>query len=231
MLAVEYAVANRQALGIDVINLSLGHPIYEPAASDPLVLAVERAVNAGIVVVVSAGNVGRNLETGEVGYAGVTSPGNAPSAITVGAVNTKGTERRDDDDVANTVSRGPTWYDAYAKPDVVAPGTRLVSALAKRSMLAATLASSVLAENSKRPNMMILSGTSMATGVTSGVVALMIEANRYAAVETGLVNRLSPNAIKAILQFTAYVLARHRRAHARRRRHQSGRRNRTRGED
>ena len=125
VLAVEYAVANRQALGIDVINLSLGHPIYEPAASDPLVLAVERAVNAGIVVVVSAGNVGRNLETGGVGYAGVTSPGNAPSAITVGAVNTKGTESRDDDEVAKYSSRGPTWYDAYAKPDVVAPGTRI----------------------------------------------------------------------------------------------------------
>ena len=80
VLAVEFAIANRDALGIDVINLSLGHPIYEPAASDPLVLAVERAVDAGIVVVVSAGNVGRNLETGEIGYAGVTSPGNAPSA-------------------------------------------------------------------------------------------------------------------------------------------------------
>jgi subtilisin family serine protease len=54
--------------------------------------------------------------------------------------------------------------------------------------------------------MMVLSGTSMATGVTSGVVALMIEAKRYAGVESGEVARLSPNAIKAILQYTAYVL-------------------------
>ena len=58
--AVEFAVANRTSLGIHVINLSLGHPIYEPAANDPLVLAVESAVRAGIVVVVSAGNNGQD---------------------------------------------------------------------------------------------------------------------------------------------------------------------------
>ena len=39
--------------------------------------------------------------------------------------------------------------------------------------------------------------------MTSGVVALVIEANRYAALETGRYARLSPNAIKAILQYTA----------------------------
>ena len=83
--ALEFATENKAALGIDVINLSLGHPIYEPAATDPLVQAVEAAVDAGIVVVVSAGNVGMNPTTGQIGYAGITSPGNAPSAITVGA--------------------------------------------------------------------------------------------------------------------------------------------------
>ena len=56
--AIDFAVANRRLLDVDVINLSLGHPIYEPAASDPLVQAVEHAVAAGIVVVTSAGNFG-----------------------------------------------------------------------------------------------------------------------------------------------------------------------------
>ena len=65
--AIEWAVAYRYYYGIDVLNLSLGHPIYEPAASDPLVQAVEAASRAGIVVVVSAGNVGTNRETGQVG--------------------------------------------------------------------------------------------------------------------------------------------------------------------
>ena len=83
--AVQWAVANKTTYGIDVINLSLGHPIYEPAATDPLVQAVEAAVRAGIVVVASAGNMGTNPLTGQVGYGGISSPGNAPSAITVGA--------------------------------------------------------------------------------------------------------------------------------------------------
>ena len=41
--AIEFAVANAadNKLGIDIINLSLGHPIFEPAATDPLVRAVE----------------------------------------------------------------------------------------------------------------------------------------------------------------------------------------------
>ena len=47
--ALEFAVANREKLKIDIVNLSLGHPIYEPAATDPLVQAVEAAVRAGIV--------------------------------------------------------------------------------------------------------------------------------------------------------------------------------------
>src|SRR6185436_17935235 len=127
LLALQWAVANRAAYGIDVINLSLGHVIYENAATDPLVQAVETAVRAGIVVVVSAGNNGTNPDTGLVGYAGVTSPGNAPSALTVGALKTLDTERRSDDLVADYSSRGPTWYDGFAKPDVVAPGHRLVS--------------------------------------------------------------------------------------------------------
>ena len=68
--ALQWAIANRKTYGINVINLSLGHPIYEPAATDPLVQAVEAAVRAGIVVVASAGNFGTNAETDEVGLRG-----------------------------------------------------------------------------------------------------------------------------------------------------------------
>src|SRR6185503_429961 len=86
--AIEFAVANRAKFNIQILNLSLGHPILAPAADDALVQAVESAVRAGLVVVVSAGNNGTNPDTNEIGYAGISSPGNAPSAITVGAVNT-----------------------------------------------------------------------------------------------------------------------------------------------
>ena len=105
--AIEFAIENRDKLNIDIINLSLGHPIYESPETDPLVRAVEDATRAGIVVVAAAGNHGMNQETGEIGYAGITSPGNAPSAITVGALDMHDTADRSDDTVAPYSSVAP----------------------------------------------------------------------------------------------------------------------------
>jgi serine protease AprX len=202
IMAIEFATANKAALGIDVINLSLGHPIYEAAANDPLVLAVESAVRAGIVVVVSAGNMGINPVTGVVGYGGVSSPGNAPSAITVGAVDIKATANRSDDVVAAYSSRGPSWFDGYAKPDVVAPGHRLVAPVPSTATLSVTYPlQRVVAPGLSPSSHLRLSGTSMAAGVVSGVVATMIEAQRaYFGVSS------SPNSIKAMLQYSAIKL-------------------------
>src|SRR5262249_59079843 len=114
-------------LNVEIINLSLGHPIFAPAADDPLVQAVEQASAAGLTVVTAAGNYGQNQKGPGSGYTGITSPGNAPSAITVGAVMTQNTVTRADDVVAPYSSRGPTWFDAFAKPNVVAPGHGLFS--------------------------------------------------------------------------------------------------------
>ncbi len=192
--AIDFAITSRKALGIDVINLSLGHPSFEPAATDPLVQAVERAVASGIVVVVSAGNHGLD-RNGKLGYAGITSPGNAPSAITVGAQRTKATATRRDDEVSSFSSRGPTWYDAQIKPDVIAPGQALVAV----SHPGATL----FADKALRADVypyIKLSGTSMASAVASGVVALIIDTNRR---DEGLAKPLTPNMVKGILQFTA----------------------------
>jgi len=216
--AVNFAVANRDKFNIRVINLSLGHPIYESAVTDPLVRSVEAAARAGIVVVVAAGNYGVNPTTGQAGYAGIASPGNAPSAITVGAASNAGTVRRTDDRVASFSSRGPSWFDGYAKPDVVAPGSNLLSDLAAGSTLAANYPS--LVYQSAYGKLLKLSGSSMATGVVSGLVAAMIEAHDYAAqqrYESSLTGRLkkiayapppalTPNAIKAMLQYSATPL-------------------------
>jgi serine protease AprX len=191
--AIEFATANRAALGIDVINLSLGHPVFERPETDPLVQAVESAAAAGIVVVVSAGNWGLN-EDGEVGYGGITSPGNAKSALTVGAVRTKATASRADDEVALFSSRGPTWYDGRVKPDVVAPGQSLIAVTSLTSLLF----QNPLLRADIQPYVK-LSGTSMAAAVASGVVALMIEQNRL---DEGA-SSLTPNTVKAILQYTA----------------------------
>lgn len=205
--AIEYIIANRHLLGVDVINVSLGHPVYEPAATDPLVQAVEMAARHGIVVVVSAGNNGQNPQTGEVGYGGINSPANAPSAITVGAANTYHTIGRADDDVPDFSSRGPTWYDGLAKPDVIAPGVALVSNAPKRATIYRDF-----------PGLLVdshygsLTGTSMASGVTTGLVAAMMAADRNR-VQTFTYRKehpgrpfLQPNAIKAILQYTATPL-------------------------
>ena len=69
--AIEKAVQLKSQYNVRVINLSLGRPIFESCSQDPLCQAVEAAWKSGIVVVVAAGNVGRN------GYATILSPGSA----------------------------------------------------------------------------------------------------------------------------------------------------------
>jgi serine protease AprX len=213
--ALQFAIANKNVFNIGVINLSLGHPIYESAATDPLVQAVEQAVRAGITVVVAAGNYGTNPNTGLAGYGGTASPGNAPSAITVGAAATFGTASRQDDRVAPFSSRGPSWLDGIAKPDLVAPGHALISDAVDNSTLALDYPSLIVKSGTYK--FLKLSGSSMATGVVSGMVAVMLEAQqagasyRYEATKTRTSiytapPALTPNALKAMLQYTATPL-------------------------
>lgn len=215
LMALEFAVANKDRFGIKVVNLSLGHPVYEPAATDPLVLAVENAVRAGLVVVVSAGNNGTNPYTGATGYGGITSPGNAPSAITVGAANTNDTVLRSDDLVTSYSSRGPSWYDGIAKPDVVAPGHGLISTAPYISTLGTEFPALELRDGSSK--FLKLNGASMAAAVVSGMVAVMLDANAYSAwarwnaIEGTKPPYVAPapltaNAVKAMLQFSATPL-------------------------
>ena len=188
---IDWAVANRSKYGIRVINLSLGHAVSEPAAIDPLCQAVARAVQAGVVVVASAGNYGVT-STGAPVLGGITSPGNSPYAITVGAIDTAGTVTRSDDVVAAYSSKGPTRYDLTVKPDVVAPGTRIVSLEAQGSYLSRNYPSWHIAGSGKNAYER-LTGTSMATAVVSGGVALLLDANPY----------MTPGQIKVALQMGA----------------------------
>jgi serine protease AprX len=202
--ALDFATANKDGLGIDIINLSLGHPVYESAETDPLVQAVERAVRAGIVVIASAGNFGMNPDSGAIGYAGITSPGNAPSALTVGAFRTQDTVSRLDDRVAEYSSRGPTWFDGFAKPDLLAPGTRLVSLTDRSTTIYQNYPD--LRVDTKH---LVLSGSSMATAVASGVAALVLEKSRgggWGCASCPALPGLTPNALKAVLQYSALTL-------------------------
>ena len=134
---IEWVIENRAKYNIRAINLSLGHPVTEPSTTDPLCIAVMKATAAGIVVIVSAGNAGK-ADNGAPILGGITSPGNSPYAITVGAMNTKGTVnavRRHHDDLqlarADEVrARREARRGRAGKQDRVARGLGIVPASA-----------------------------------------------------------------------------------------------------
>jgi subtilisin family serine protease len=192
--AIDYAIANKDALRLRVINLSVAAGVYESYHTDPLTLAAKRAVESGLVVVSAAGNLGRGTD-GSAHYGEIGAPGNAPWVITVGASSHNGTADRADDSVADFSSRGPSRIDFQAKPDLVAPGLGIQSLGEPGSTLWNTKPAMRIwgSVNTVSEPYLSLSGTSMASPVVSGTIALMLQANPT----------LTPNLVKAILQYTA----------------------------
>jgi subtilisin family serine protease len=192
--ALDWVLAHHAQYNIRIVNLSVGAAVQESYWTDPFTLAAKRLVDAGITVVTAAGNLGRNAD-GETQYGGITAPGNAPWVLTVGASSTNGSTRRDDDTMASFSSRGPTFLDWSAKPDLVAPGYGTISLSDPLGVFYTSKAQYLLPGTMVTGNLpyLSLSGTSMAAPVVSGTIALMLQANPS----------LTPNAVKAILQYTA----------------------------
>lgn len=148
---------------IDIVSLSLGGACSN--GSDSLSQSVNWAVTfAEVVAVVATGNDGVHPSSG----AGcITSPSAAVQAISVGAYHDKGSISRNDDDVASFSNCGPSVASPNSdqkKPDVTAPGVNIRSAQGS--------ALPVLTAGSSSHS---ISGTSMATPVVSGIIALMLE--------------------------------------------------------
>src|SRR5207249_7514482 len=120
---INWTIQNKNTYNIRVMNLSLGTGITQSYKTDPLCVAVGKAVDAGIVVIVAAGNWGKDAAGNKI-FGGILSPANSPKVITVGATNTQQTNQRSDDVVTTYSSRGPTLVDGLVKPDLVAPGNR-----------------------------------------------------------------------------------------------------------
>jgi subtilisin family serine protease len=136
--------------GAKVVNMSLGSG--DLPGPDPL----EEAVNSlsaqhGTLFVVAAGN--------DAPYGSISSPGVADAALTVGAVDRN-------DVIAPFSSRGPRLDGGMIKPDITAPGVRIVAAQATGSTIGAP---------GPDPGYQALSGTSMATPHVAGSAALLAQ--------------------------------------------------------
>ena len=141
--ALEWIKNNHSQYNIRVVNLSLGGLAVDSYMNDPVNLKVQELNGLGILVVAAAGNSGKNAD-GQKLYGHIHSPGNDPSVLTVGAINTFQSDPRNDDGITSFSSRGPTRsfytdangndiFDNAIKPDIVAPGNRIVAASAKGS--------------------------------------------------------------------------------------------------
>jgi serine protease AprX len=182
LAAIDWVVQHRtdNGLNIRVLNLSYGTDSTQSYVADPLAYAAEVAWRNGIVVVAAGGNDGRADKT-------IADPAFDPYVIAVGAQDPNGTLATGDDVVAPFSSRGSSTRHV----DVVAPGSHVIGLRVPGSYIDVNYPTGRVGKNSFRG-----SGTSEATAVVSGAVALLLQQRPD----------LTPDQVKALLGSTAKSL-------------------------
>jgi serine protease AprX len=178
---LQWAVDHQSRYGIRILNLSLGFKSGQSTVINPLDQAVEAVWNAGIAVVVAAGNAGPFNGS-------ILSPGDDPLVITVGALDDMATLSITDDEMNDFSSVGPTSPDGWVKPDLVTSGRSVVSLAAPGSTIYTDYPSARIGSAN-----FVGSGTSFSAAITSGAAALVLADNPG----------LTPNQLKARLLGTA----------------------------
>jgi serine protease AprX len=186
LAAIDWVVrhAKSEGLNIRVLNLSFASYSGDRRRLDPLEFAAEVAWSKGIVVVAAAGNRGLTDR-------GLASPASSPGTIAVGAVDMRGTSDTADDRVAGWSQSGDPRRGERA-PDLVAPGSSIVSLRAKGSFIDSAFGGGIVKDRFFRG-----SGTSQSAAVVSGAAALLLSQRP----------ELTPDQVRDLLRRSARKLA------------------------
>lgn len=154
--AIDWLLHHYSEYGIRIVNISVGMPVKDMRnpEKDLIVRKVEELWDEGLIVIVAAGNEGPNQYT-------ITSPGVSRKVITVGAQEEHTYVKRGTRKEVRYSGCGPVPGTCVCKPDVVAPGGHILSC------------------DNQPGGYKRRSGTSMATPVVSGVIALMLSAEPW----------------------------------------------------
>ncbi len=180
--AVDWVVEHRNddpKYPIKVLNLAYGTNSAQPSTIDPMSFAIENAWRNGIVVVVAGGNAGNTTTT-------LTNPSYDPWVLSVGSASTKGTSSYSDDELSTFTSVSGT-----RNVDLLAPGESIVSLRDSGSYIDTTYPTARVGNRLFKG-----SGSSQATAVVSGAVALLLQKKPS----------LTPDQVKALLKASATPL-------------------------